>query len=101
MAASSKASVFQVLCVAAVSVGVGLAVFHHYASMQPRGFSDGSTFYSIYMHEQAPFAESGGMTAVVAGLLTLGILGLVIPYANAFFYGHGPGRSEEFRDETI
>jgi hypothetical protein len=53
------------------------------------------------MHEQAPFAESGGMTAVVAGLLTLGILGLVIPYANAFFYGHGPGRSEEFRDETI
>lgn len=84
----------QIVSVLAVALGTGLLVAGCAVSPAPRVDSVGQTVHALeraardaeFFHELAAWLKGFG-----AGFLTLGILGLVVPWANVLVYGRRGG----------
>lgn len=93
MSALSKIirTAIQLGCVAAIAIGSGLFVFNNIVlSVAPLDSGN-------WNNQEAALAKLALTGGFAAGLVTIGILGLFLTYANAFFFGNrsdasGPGR---------
>jgi hypothetical protein len=91
---SALAVSVQIASVLAVAIGVGLLVAGNSVEPVPLVGSVGQAVHSLErwardaesFHELAAWLKGFG-----AGFLTLGILGLVVPWANALVYGRRGG----------
>jgi hypothetical protein len=77
----------QLGCVAAIAVGCGLLVFNNIV------FGVAPLDSGNWNNQEAAVAKLALTGGVAAGLVTVGILGLLVTYANAFFLGR---RSDAF-----
>jgi len=91
----------QAICVVAIALGAGLFAYGHY--VQPRFDPSNLAEFSRYFDPRWESAHnaSSTMRGFGIGFMTLGVLGLAVPWVNGLVFRHSKSEVQAQRKEGI